>query len=109
MTIEVTKSDISNPSAIETPYKGYRFRSRLEARWAVAFDALGLTWAYEPEGYDLGNGTLYLPDFLLNGLNLWVEINGTTQPDEDALRKCQLLSRHTQQPVTHSLVILGII
>jgi hypothetical protein len=24
--------------AIETHYKGYRFRSRLEARWAVFFD-----------------------------------------------------------------------
>ena len=24
---------------IETNYKGYRFRSRLEARWAVFFDA----------------------------------------------------------------------
>ena len=27
------------PKAIETLYKGYRFRSRLEARWAVFFDA----------------------------------------------------------------------
>jgi len=24
--------------AIETQYRGYRFRSRLEARWAVFFD-----------------------------------------------------------------------
>ena len=42
--------------AIETEYKGYRFRSRLEARWAVFFDACGVSWEYEPEGYDLGNG-----------------------------------------------------
>lgn len=27
---------------IETHYNGYRFRSRLEARWAVFFDALGI-------------------------------------------------------------------
>ena len=47
--------------AIETRYKGYRFRSRLEARWAVFFDALGLEWEYEPEGFDL-NGIYYLPD-----------------------------------------------
>lgn len=39
--------------AIETEYKGYRFRSRLEARWAVFFDALGVEWVYEPEGFDL--------------------------------------------------------
>ena len=30
--------------AIETKYKGFRFRSRLEARWAVFFDALGIEW-----------------------------------------------------------------
>lgn len=48
--------------AIETRYKGYRFRSRLEARWAVFFDALGLKWDYEPEGFELAAGR-YLPDF----------------------------------------------
>lgn len=52
--------------AIETRYKGYRFRSRLEARWAVYFDALELEWEYEPEGFDLGNGEYYLPDFRIN-------------------------------------------
>ncbi len=39
--------------AIETKYKGCRFRSRLEARWAVFFDALGIKWWYEPEGFHL--------------------------------------------------------
>ncbi len=50
--------------AIETRYAGYRFRSRLEARWAVFFDALGLTWEYEPEGFETDAGW-YLPDFRL--------------------------------------------
>lgn len=49
--------------AIETIYKGYRFRSRLEARWAVFFDALGYEWEYEPEGYEMSGGERYLPDF----------------------------------------------
>ena len=54
--------------AIETFYKGYRFRSRLEARWAVFFDAMEFNWVYEPEGFVLEDGTKYLPDFkLLNG------------------------------------------
>jgi hypothetical protein len=39
--------------ALETHYNGYRFRSRLEARWAVFFDACGIQYRYEPEGYDL--------------------------------------------------------
>ena len=55
--------------AIETRYKGYRFRSRLEARWAVFFDALGLKWEYEPEGFELPSGR-YLPDFKLLGIGV---------------------------------------
>jgi len=54
---------MSEIKPIQTRYKNYHFRSRLEARWAVFFDALGLKWEYEPEGFDLGNGVLYLPDF----------------------------------------------
>ena len=53
--------------AIETRYAGCRFRSRLEARWAVFFDHLGIRWEYEPQGFDLPSGP-YLPDFLLRGL-----------------------------------------
>jgi hypothetical protein len=63
---------------IETVYNGCRFRSRLEARWAVFFDALSIEWEYEPEGFDLGNGKWYLPDFFLPRFNTkngtWVEI-----------------------------------
>lgn len=65
------------PRAIETRYKGYRFRSRLEARWAVFFDALGLTWEYEPEGFELPGGVRYLPDFKvtsIQGLVTWYEV-----------------------------------
>lgn len=49
--------------AIETLYNGYRFRSRLEARWAVFFDSLGVKYEYEPEGFLLPSGKYYLPDF----------------------------------------------
>lgn len=59
---------------IETVYKGYRFRSRLEARWAVYFDAIGIDWEYEKEGYDLGDGFYYLPDFWLPQVNMWGEV-----------------------------------
>ena len=59
--------------AIETRYKGYRFRSRTEARWAVAFDAMGIEWEYEKEGYELPSGW-YLPDFWLPGLKTFAEV-----------------------------------
>lgn len=60
---------------IETRAYGYRFRSRLEARWAVFFHTLGLNWEYEPEGFDLGD-ELYLPDFRVTtgSLVYWYEI-----------------------------------
>ncbi len=48
---------------IETEYGGYKFRSRLEARWAIFLDAINAEWTYEEEGFDLGNGLYYLPDF----------------------------------------------
>lgn len=74
---------------IETIYKGYRFRSRLEARWAVFLDACDADWEYEPEGISAvryaapepdwgedGNvireypvqmfSTRYLPDFVVH-------------------------------------------
>lgn len=60
--------------AIETIYKGYRFRSRLEARWAVFFDALGIKWEYEPEGYDLEEAGWYLPDFWLPQVKMFAEV-----------------------------------
>jgi len=67
-----------NIKPIETVYKGYRFRSRLEARWAVFFEILGLTWEYEKEGFVLPSGRGYLPDFYLHGPDIWIEIKPKT-------------------------------
>lgn len=73
-----------HPNAIETRYNGYKFRSRLEARWAVFFDTLGLSWRYEPQGFEIGPNQRYLPDFYLLEVGVrgtdtsgtWVEIKG---------------------------------
>lgn len=76
-----------HPRAIETRYKGYRFRSRLEARWAVFFDALGLKWDYEPEGFELPSGR-YLPDFRVvsdRGV-VWFEVKPATGGDDSKPR-----------------------
>lgn len=60
--------------AIDTSYNGYLFRSRLEARWAVFFDELGIRYEYEDQGYELSNGQWYLPDFWLPDLKTFVEV-----------------------------------
>lgn len=63
---------------IETRYAGRRFRSRLEARWAVFFNALHIRWDYEPQGYLVGaERRPYLPDFWLPGEKIWVEVKGS--------------------------------
>lgn len=78
---------------IETVYKGCKFRSRLEARWAVFFDNCNADWEYEPEGYDLGCGVYYLPDFLIHNVvgrvdgDLYVEVKGNmTREDANKIK-----------------------
>ncbi|MGF6950848.1 hypothetical protein QF028_003353 [Neobacillus sp. B4I6] len=76
-----------NIIAIETEYKGFKFRSRLEARWAVFFDAMDIIWEYgEPK--KIGNKHIYLPDFYLPEKKSWIEISDKTPKAED-LRKCE--------------------
>lgn len=69
--------------AIETRYAGCRFRSRTEARWAIALDEMRIRWEYEPQGYVIedrdGRRSRYLPDFLLPDLGTWVEVKGTAE------------------------------
>lgn len=84
--------------AIETVYNGYRFRSRLEARWAVFFDTLGIAYQYEPEGFDLGNGIWYLPDFWLPRQGCWIEIKGNS-PTKTEDEKASALAKGTQHTV----------
>jgi len=67
-------TEIQQIKAIETVYNSYRFRSRLEARWAVFFDTLGVPYEYEPEGFELRGGNRYLPDFWLPTCDCWLEI-----------------------------------
>lgn len=74
--------------AIETIYNGYRFRSRLEARWAVFFDEMGIKYEYEPEGFELSDGTRYLPDFYLPNLNYYVEVKGRNDHIKEDVLKC---------------------
>jgi len=85
-------------SPIETVYNGYRFRSRLEARWAVFFTVKGIVYEYEPEGFNLGDDLgWYLPDFWLPQVSMWAEVKrGPFAPLEKA--KCQALARQTDYP-----------
>ena len=92
--------------AIETRYKGYRFRSRLEARFAIIFDHMGLSWDYEPEGFELPECGRYLPDFFVKypedssqakkwpGAGYWIEVKGGLPTKKETL-KCLELQKET--------------
>jgi len=89
--------------AIETRYKGYRFRSRLEARWAVFFEAAGLKWEYEPEGYHLPSGD-YLPDFFLPEIQTWIEV----KPDVDlGARPTDLIGELAEHTGNRAMIVRG--
>ncbi len=85
--------------AIQTRYNGCRFRSRLEARYAVLFDHLEIKWDYEPEGFEFPDGRRYLPDFWLHipgkeGWGYWVEIKAV-KPSSDEFDLLKRVSRST--------------
>lgn len=88
---------MSEIKPIETVYAGYRFRSRLEARWAVYFDARKIEYEYEPEGWDLGELGWYLPDFWLPQVSMWAEVKAGEFSELEAA-KCKALALGTGYP-----------
>lgn len=105
-------------AAIETEWRGYRFRSRLEARWAVFFEAMGYDWRYEVQGYRAACGTQYLPDFEIHHpyseYPTYVEVKGNLQSTDIAKLKaiCDYDSplpgmRQSRTGGTSGLVLLG--
>lgn len=71
---------------IPTKYHGVLFRSRLEARYAVLFNELGLKWEYEAQGFDLEKLGWYLPDFRVegdSGKRYFIEIKPIPLTDEE--------------------------
>src|SRR5690242_11919488 len=79
--------------SIQTRYAGIVFRSKLEADWARAFDALGVEWQYEHEGRYFGD-VFYLPDFWLPRSRQFVEVKAVFEPDD--CRKIQRLLQHIE-------------
>lgn len=87
---------------IETRAYGHRFRSRLEARWAVAFTEARIAWQYEIEGFDLPSGP-YLPDFWLPQVSMWAEVKGSGFSLSE-LHKAHDLAKASGRPV---LLLIG--
>lgn len=96
--------------AIDTEYAGHRMRSRLEARWAIFFDALNIDWEYEPQGIETltpSGRVRYLPDFRLDN-GQWVEVKGAL--DRAGIRKLKTFAAYLSicgMPDSNDLVVFG--
>ena len=102
---------MSRVRAIETQYKGYRMRSRLEARWAVFLDSAGIKWLYENESLEVqlarGQRSMWwLPDFELPELEQYVEVKGFLSKEE-AARLLLLASGVSDCSEGKDVVVLG--
>lgn len=84
--------------AIKTTYLGTVYRSRIEARWAIFLDEMGINFEYEKEGFELKDGTPYLPDFYLPEENYYLEIKGTKYSDKES-SKASLLAEESETVV----------
>lgn len=76
--------------AIKTQYNGITFRSSLEAKYAQAFDKLGIIWEYEPGGFRFDDGTCYAPDFYLPETKIFFEVKGLM--DDASAHKIAMLA-----------------
>lgn len=83
--------------AIETSFNGIKYRSRLEARWAMAFYLMGVDFLYEYEGFNIDDHTWYLPDFYLPAIGIWVEVKGA-KPTIEEINKCHSIADFRKEP-----------
>jgi hypothetical protein len=80
----------------KTQYGSVLFKSILEARWAVFFDSLGITYTYEPDCFEVETGgrtVTYKPDFFLPDLSKYIEIK-PNKPYEIEKTKAAAWSKH---------------
>jgi hypothetical protein len=89
---------------IPTVYKGTRFRSRLEARWAASADLAGWEWVYEP--FD---GAGYVPDFCFTVADgpLLVEVKPVAAIEEARIHLPKILAG-IGDLWDHDIIIAGI-
>jgi hypothetical protein len=83
---------------LKTIYNGIRFRSRLEARWAIFFDALRIIYEYEKTWFEFPDSLKYLPDFWLPQVKMWAEVK-PKEFNEVELEKAFWLVKYTGKPL----------
>lgn len=92
-------------------YKGICFRSKLEARWAVVFDMLGVEWIYEPETLKstfTGEPIYYRPDFYFPEFDMYGEVKPSDEKLFEIQDKLSVMVDYGG-PLSEGIIILGTI
>lgn len=76
-------------------YGSQRYQSKLEAKWAIFFDTLKLSFSYEPKGFRLSSGQLYIPDFWIPAWDRYIEIKPFRERHANAWMKCIRLQQES--------------
>lgn len=72
-------------------YNNKAFRSSWEVEFIKWCNEKHILWKYEPKVFILENEQLYIPDFYLQELDIWIEIKGYM--DERSKIKCNLFKK----------------
>lgn len=80
----------------KTTYKGIEMRSRLETKIAFFLDTLNIKWEYEAQAFMLSDGTVYIPDFYLTELKLWIEVKGIVQEHNKTISRLFVQENNTE-------------
>jgi len=99
---------MSDIKAIQTEYDGHNFRSRMEARWAVFFNAGNIRYLYEVEGFCLRDGSRYLPDMYLPDFDTFVEVKRNTSDGINEIEKLSNTLIEWGGPIKRLLVLSDI-
>jgi hypothetical protein len=83
-----------------------RYRSGLEARYAVLLDELEIPFEWEPQGFD-ADGIWYRPDFVLFPAlgTLWAEVKPAWDNDPAGISRWRTFSMWRPQPSRSALFV----
>ncbi len=85
-----------------------RFDTRLQARWSIVFDTLGVPWTYKPATFVDSNGDEFTPAFWLPRERYWFDPVGPDQPspawwDPFASAACAECDEHPDEEILEGL------
>lgn len=80
----------------KTMYKGIEMKSRLESKIAFFLDCLEIKWEYEPKVFMLSLGFIYIPDFYLPELKMWIEVKGIIEEHNKEISRAFVKDNNTE-------------